>query len=85
MEETVFEPFTELTDQTWENLSEVYTISDEEVLIDKIKQIRAKYCLSFNEALEILKVVEIKKTLENISNDLSRVPDSISDLRCFLV
>ena len=64
IEDTIFEPFTEITDQTWTNLNETYTISDEDELINRIKQIRAKYCLSFNEAIEIIKVVEIKKHLK---------------------
>lgn len=84
MEDTIFTPFTELTDQTWENLRKTYNISEEEIIINKVKQLREKHCLSFNEALEIIKIVEIKKEFENISNDISRIPDNISDLKYYL-
>lgn len=84
IEDTIFMPFTELTDQTWENLRETYTISDEEVIINKVKQIREKHCLSFNEALEVVKIVETRKALESIGNDMSRIPDNISDLKYYL-
>ena len=70
IEDTIFMPFTELT--------------DEEVIINKVKQIREKHCLSFNEALEVVKIVETRKALESIGNDISRIPDNISDLKYYL-